>query len=231
MRVARPNGARRGPRASRREPASSANIRRLAQELRSRRRVTQNAIKRAMDPLRSFSLQLEEEVEGYERLKRGELGELDNLHGLGRTLVTCALRWDSRNASLPSGLRDQTPEPRAVNGKVVAPVDVFVRMGMLAPADLEAWRRGKVPYLERVVHGSLSRLSRLLRVLGFHCHDLNLVATPARYTVLGRKPVPLRFTKTGEALFGLVGARGHQLSHGGHPSIGADRRTEDIEEL
>jgi ribosome-binding protein aMBF1 (putative translation factor) len=44
-------------------------------------------IKRAMDPLRSFSLQLEEEVEGYERLKRGELGELDNLHGLGRTLV------------------------------------------------------------------------------------------------------------------------------------------------
>lgn len=44
-------------------------------------------IKRAMDPLRSFSLQLEEEVQAYERLKRGDLGELDNLHGLGRTLV------------------------------------------------------------------------------------------------------------------------------------------------
>ena len=44
-------------------------------------------IKRAMDPLRSFSLQLEEEVEAYERLKRGDLGELENLHGLGRTLV------------------------------------------------------------------------------------------------------------------------------------------------
>lgn len=44
-------------------------------------------IKRAMDPLRSFNLQLEEEVEAYERLKRGDLGELDNLHGLGRTLV------------------------------------------------------------------------------------------------------------------------------------------------
>ena len=44
-------------------------------------------IKRAMDPLRSFSLQLEEEVEAYERLKRGDVGELDNLHGLGRTLV------------------------------------------------------------------------------------------------------------------------------------------------
>lgn len=44
-------------------------------------------VKRALDPLRSFHLQLEEEVEGYERLKRGDLGELFNLHGLGRTLV------------------------------------------------------------------------------------------------------------------------------------------------
>lgn len=44
-------------------------------------------IKRAMDPLRSFNLQLVEEVEAYERLKRGDLGEMDNLHGLGRTLV------------------------------------------------------------------------------------------------------------------------------------------------
>ncbi len=44
-------------------------------------------VKRAMDPLRSFNLQLVEEVEAYERLKRGDLGELDNLHGLGRTLV------------------------------------------------------------------------------------------------------------------------------------------------
>jgi len=44
-------------------------------------------VKRAMDPLRSFNLQLEEEVATYERLKRGDLGELDNLHGLGRTLV------------------------------------------------------------------------------------------------------------------------------------------------
>ena len=43
--------------------------------------------KRALDPLRSFHLQLAEEVESYERLKRGDLGELTNLAGLGRTLV------------------------------------------------------------------------------------------------------------------------------------------------
>lgn len=44
-------------------------------------------LKRAMDPLRSFHLQLEEEIQSYERLRRGELDELVNLHGLGRTLI------------------------------------------------------------------------------------------------------------------------------------------------
>ena len=49
--------------------------------------LSKSEIKRAMDPLRSFHLQLQEEVEAYERLKRGDLGEIENLHGLGRTLV------------------------------------------------------------------------------------------------------------------------------------------------
>jgi hypothetical protein len=44
-------------------------------------------IERALDPLRSFHLQLEEEIASYERLQRGDLGELRNLHGLGRSLV------------------------------------------------------------------------------------------------------------------------------------------------
>lgn len=44
-------------------------------------------LKRALDPLRSFHFQLEEEVQSYERLKRGDFGELLNLHGLGHTLV------------------------------------------------------------------------------------------------------------------------------------------------
>jgi ribosome-binding protein aMBF1 (putative translation factor) len=45
-------------------------------------------IKRVIDPLASFHLQLKEEVEAYERLKRGEFEELDNLRGLGHLLIT-----------------------------------------------------------------------------------------------------------------------------------------------
>lgn len=44
-------------------------------------------VKRAIDPLRAFHEQLAEEVESYERLKRGDIAELMNLHGLGHALV------------------------------------------------------------------------------------------------------------------------------------------------
>jgi len=49
--------------------------------------LTEPEVERALDPLRSFHLQLAEEIESYERLRRGDLGELVNLHGLGRTLI------------------------------------------------------------------------------------------------------------------------------------------------
>ena len=44
-------------------------------------------IKRVIDPIESFHLQLKEEVESYERLKRGEFDELENLRGLGHLLI------------------------------------------------------------------------------------------------------------------------------------------------
>ncbi len=84
-------------------------------------------------------------------------------------------------------------------GKFVAPVDVLVRMEMLTPAHLLDWRRGRVPYLERVIRCNLPRLSRLLRVLRFHAHDLCLVPSWTAYMRWGKGPRQrLRFTKTGD---------------------------------
>ena len=81
--------------------------------------------------------------------------------------------------------------------KVVAPVDVLVEMGLLDPARLDDWRHGRVPFLERVVHGNLTRLSRLLTILRFHAHDMNLVATITAYNRWGKGPKQrLRFSKT-----------------------------------
>jgi hypothetical protein len=85
------------------------------------------------------------------------------------------------------------------HGRVVTPVDVLVRMQLLAPKDLDAWRRGRVPYLERVIQCNLTRLSRLLRILRFHAHDLHLAPSIAVYMRWGKGPKQrLRFTKTGD---------------------------------
>ena len=45
-------------------------------------------IKRVIDPMESFHLQLQEEVESYERLKRGEFDDLESLRGLGHLLIS-----------------------------------------------------------------------------------------------------------------------------------------------
>ncbi len=49
--------------------------------------LSKEEIKRVLDPLRSFHEQLREEVESYERLKRGEFEELHNFEGVGRLLI------------------------------------------------------------------------------------------------------------------------------------------------
>jgi hypothetical protein len=85
------------------------------------------------------------------------------------------------------------------HGKVVAPVDVLVAMDLLAPEHLDDWRRGKVPYLERVVRCNLTKVSKRLRILRFHAHDLNLVPSLTAYMRWGKGPqLRLRFTKTGD---------------------------------
>ena len=86
-----------------------------------------------------------------------------------------------------------------INGKVVAPVDVLVGMGLLRGDHLDDWRRGRVPYLERVITCNLSRLARLLRLLRFQAHDLNLKPSTTVYMRHGKGPKQrLRFTKTGD---------------------------------
>jgi hypothetical protein len=85
-------------------------------------------------------------------------------------------------------------------GNVVTPVDVLIGMGLLRPDRLNDWRCGRVPYLERVIDCNLARLSRLLRILRFHAHDLNLKASATVYMRYGKGPKQrLRFGKTGDA--------------------------------
>lgn len=92
-----------------------------------------------------------------------------------------------------------TVEGLLQRGTVVTPVDVLVGMGLLTGEHLEDWRRGQVPYLERVIDCNLTRLGRVLCILRFHAHDLNLKPSSTAYMRWGKGPRQrLRFTKTGD---------------------------------
>ena len=93
---------------------------------------------------------------------------------------------------------------KAVDNKLksqnfVTPIQVFISMGLLEEQDIDNWRKGRIPYLEKVVKCNLAKAGRILRILRFHAHDLNLKPsiTAYRRNTAGGK-IPLRFTKSGE---------------------------------
>jgi DNA-binding XRE family transcriptional regulator len=49
--------------------------------------IDKDGIKRVLDPIRSFSAQLQDEIDTYERLKRGEFPEIENFDGMGQLLI------------------------------------------------------------------------------------------------------------------------------------------------
>ena len=82
---------------------------------------------------------------------------------------------------------------------VVAPADILIEMGNLSKKNYEAWRKGQIPYLERAFEGSLSKANRILRIIGFHTHDLNMVPRQTAYHQWGNETNRiLRFSKSGD---------------------------------
>lgn len=148
--------------------------------------------------------------------------------------MTKSARSRSNNGVSVSSYRDDPLFPsieRVVSallarGNVVTPVDVLIGVGLLRPEHLEDWRHGRVPYLERVINCNLTRLSRLLRILRSHAHDLNLKPSATVYMRHGKGPrQPLRFSKTGDANLEAAYAR-HFVWPGKRPfNAPSDRST------
>lgn len=66
-----------------------AEKKRLAEHIETwtKQGFTADQVAKLREPLESFHMQLAEEVQSYERLKRGQFSEFENLHGLGQTLI------------------------------------------------------------------------------------------------------------------------------------------------
>jgi hypothetical protein len=95
------------------------------------------------------------------------------------------------------------PVARAVHeimqaDQVVTPIDVLMRLQRLSRKDYEDWRFARIPYLERVLVGNLSKLNRILRILRIHAESMGLTASHTEYRKWGKggKRIVLRFTKS-----------------------------------
>jgi hypothetical protein len=89
----------------------------------------------------------------------------------------------------------------------VAPVDVFMHVGMLDNKRLEDWRRGLVPFLERVLLGNLSKVNHVLKITQIIARSQGLQPSETVYKRWGKRPKNrLRFSKLGspylEKLYG-----------------------------
>lgn len=66
---------------------------------------TAEQVAKLMEPLQSFHMQLVEEVESYERLKRGQIEELENLRDLGRVLIGLRIARGMTQRQLASAMQ------------------------------------------------------------------------------------------------------------------------------
>jgi hypothetical protein len=85
------------------------------------------------------------------------------------------------------------------SGNVVTPLDVLLRLEIIDAEQIETWRRGGLPYLERAITSGLSRVNRLLRLVREHALSLGLEPTRGKYFRTGKGAKRrLRFSKRGD---------------------------------
>jgi hypothetical protein len=84
----------------------------------------------------------------------------------------------------------------AVQG-YVSPIDVLIGLGWLDMGRVERWRRGEIPYLERVVVANLPRISEAMKAFRSWAADRGLKASETAYLRRAPPRRPLVFSRSG----------------------------------
>jgi hypothetical protein len=83
---------------------------------------------------------------------------------------------------------------------IVSTVDVLICLGYLSQAEVENWRFGRIPYLEKACHTNLSKLTTINRCIRRCAEQMKLKPSLTVYTKFGKGPKRiLRFSKSGAA--------------------------------
>jgi hypothetical protein len=92
----------------------------------------------------------------------------------------------------------EAAEAALAEKRFVTTIDIFVRVGWLAPRLVDRWRQGRVAYLEDVVQVNPSKLSTALRIFRRWAERRALSPSETAYAARTRDRRPLRFTGSGD---------------------------------
>ena len=109
----------------------------------------------------------------------------------------------------------------------VSAIDVLTGMGLLTPSHVESWRKGRIDFLERVIHGNLKKISASMATFRRWAREKGLQPSETRYVRKTRVgSVDLQFSKSGnpgiEKLY-----RTHYIS----PALSERKRMQLVEKL
>ena len=81
----------------------------------------------------------------------------------------------------------------------VSAIDVLCGMGLLAPVHVDAWRKGRVDFLERVIQGNLKKISSSMAIFHLWPREKGLKPSETEYMRSTRNgKVSLQFSKSGD---------------------------------
>jgi hypothetical protein len=81
----------------------------------------------------------------------------------------------------------------------VSPIDVLCGMGLLALSNVDAWRKGRIDFLEQFIQGSPAKISTSLSIFRDWAHHKGLHPSETAYVRATRTgPAPLRFTQAAD---------------------------------
>lgn len=93
----------------------------------------------------------------------------------------------------------QAAESALYRQHYVSPLDVLLGMGSLKSSDLQDWQKGSTPYLEKVVQGSLGKISYAMKYFRSWAHKKGLKPSQTVYLAKTRGPKrELQFSKSGD---------------------------------
>lgn len=107
------------------------------------------------------------------------------MNGLKINLKSQILNKKMNNKELEKKVKQLTSE-LAYNKGYVCSVDVLIKLGYITENDYQAWRFGKIPYLEKACQSNLHKLSAVNRLIQKYSVEWNFEKSWTAYNKWGK---------------------------------------------